>query len=198
MGRARLCCENERFWFAEKLRVQYISSMRVGSTEAGLLTTASIRRPHGDGDERARSESQGLALQACRCAHAILCAEGRAPHAHIRGRVFSHVQRSGTPPGKNIIDYCNMVLGNEDAYIRDLQYGVRGTGYGVQRRGRQGLDSIYVNRLCYPGGTGAPWYPGRISLTFWRCWSILSAEPELCSSSRSGEISFNPRLAPNE
>jgi hypothetical protein len=33
-----------------------------------------------------------------------------------------------------------MVLGNEKAYITDVQYGV--TGYGVQQRGIQGLDFI--------------------------------------------------------
>jgi len=146
---------NEGFWFAEELRVQYISSMRVGSTEAGLLTTASIRRPYGDGDERARSEFQKY-VGVIGADHAVdtllmqwLCAEGRAPHAHIRGRVFGHVQRSWTPPGKYIIDYCNMVLGNEDAYIRDLQYG-------VQRRGRQGLRFHLCEPTLLSGWHGRP------------------------------------------
>jgi hypothetical protein len=77
-------------------------------------------------------------------------AEGRAPTSGVE---FSATcKRSWTPPGKYIIDYFNMVLGNEDAYIRDLQYGVRG-----QQRGGQGLDSNNMGtRLCYLGGTGHP------------------------------------------
>jgi hypothetical protein len=77
--------------------------------------------------------------------HAIVRAEARAPHL---GYIFSNVQASRTPPGKYIIDYFNMVLGNEDAYVKDLQYTVRGsTAWHTRNRAQ------YGNRLSSLSGS---------------------------------------------
>jgi hypothetical protein len=64
-----------------------------------------------------------------------------------------------------------MVLDNEDAYIRDLQYGVRGTGYGFQRRGGQGLDSNMGTDFAIRV-TRAPRHPGRV-LDIWAAWVFI-------------------------
>ena len=80
-----------------------------------------------------------------------------------------------------------MVLGKEDAYIRDLQYGVRGTGYGVRGSMADKDSTLIIWEPTFAIRVArAPRHPGRV-LDIWRPGSLSSAEAELCTKARANE-----------